>query len=174
MNTFIVDLKNKPSELAKVAEAIAKEGIDITGFSGSTYGDSGTLALVTDNEPVTQRVLTDGGWKFRTIELVETSLANRPGVLAETARKLATAGINIEAAFPTSMTLTRPAAWRRTTVASTAAPVAPAIITVVSRRTAVSRSPAWAANASRATGMAISRTILPRCGSPCRVTCRPE
>ena len=104
MNTFIVDLKNKPSELAKVAEAIAKEGIDITGFSGSTCGDSGTLALVTDNETVAERVLADGGWKFRTIELVETSLANRPGVLAETARKLATAGINIEAAFPTSST----------------------------------------------------------------------
>ena len=104
MNAFIVDLKNKPSELAKVAEAIAQKGIDITGFSGSTCGDSGTLALVTDNEAVTQRVLTDGGWKFRTIELVETSLANRPGVLAETARKLGTAGINIEAAFPTSMT----------------------------------------------------------------------
>ena len=104
MNAFIVDLKNKPSELAKVAEAISQKGIDITGFSGSTCGDSGTLALVTDNEAVTQRVLTDGGWKFRTIELVETSLPNRPGVLAETARHLGSAGINIEAAFPTSMT----------------------------------------------------------------------
>ena len=103
MNAFIVDLKNKPSELAKVAEAISQKGIDITGFSGATCGDSGTLALATDNDVATQRVLTDGGWKFRTIELVETSLANKPGVLAETARKLGTAGINIEAAFPTSM-----------------------------------------------------------------------
>jgi hypothetical protein len=104
VNCFIVDLKNKPTELAKVAEAIAQKGIDITGFSGSTCGDMGTLALVTDNDAVTQRVLSDGGWKFRTIELVETSLSNRPGVLAETARQLASAGINIEAAFPTSMT----------------------------------------------------------------------
>ena len=103
MNAFIVDLKNKPSELAKVAEAISQKGIDITGFSGATCGDSGTLALATDNDVATQRVLTDGGWKFRTIDLVETTLANKPGVLAETARKLGTAGINIEAAFPTSM-----------------------------------------------------------------------
>jgi hypothetical protein len=104
VNAFIVDLKNKPSELAKVAEAIAQKGIDITGFSASTCGDSGTLALVTDNEAVTQRALNDGGWKFRTIELAETELANRPGVLAEAAHKLGTAGVNIEAAFPTSMT----------------------------------------------------------------------
>jgi hypothetical protein len=103
VNAFIVDLKNKPSELAKVAEAVAQKGIDITGFSASTCGDSGTLALVTDNEAVTQRVLADGGWKFRTIELVETSLGNKPGVLAQTARQLAAAGINVEAAFPTSM-----------------------------------------------------------------------
>ena len=104
MNAFIVDLKNKPSELAKVAEAIADKGVDITGFSASTCGDSGTLALLTDHEAVAQRVLTDGGWKFRTIELAEMELVNRPGVLAETAHKLGTAGINIEAAFPTSMT----------------------------------------------------------------------
>jgi hypothetical protein len=104
VNAFIVDLKNKPSELAKVAEAIAVKGIDITGFSGSTCGDSGTLALVTDNEVDTRRVLTDGGWTFRAVELVETSLANKPGTLAEAARRLANAGINIEAAFPTGMT----------------------------------------------------------------------
>ena len=104
MNAFIVDLKNKPSELAKVADAIAQKGIDITGFSASTCGDTGTLALFTDHEAVTQRVLSDGGWTFRSIELVESELANRPGALADTARQLGTAGINIEAAFPTSTT----------------------------------------------------------------------
>jgi len=104
VNAFIVDLKNKPSELAKVADAIASKGIDITGFSASTCSDSGTFALVTDNEVVTKRVLTDGAWKFRTIELVEATLPNKPGALAETARQLGKAGINIEAAFPIGST----------------------------------------------------------------------
>ena len=103
MNTFIVDLKNKPSELARVTEAIAQKGIDITAFSGSTCGDSGTLALVTNDEAGTQRALTEGQWKFRTVEAIEASLANRPGALAEVARKLGKAGVNIEAAFPTGM-----------------------------------------------------------------------
>ena len=106
MDAFIVDLKNKPSELAKVAEGFAQKGIDITGFSASTCGDSGTLALITDNEVATRQVLTDGGWKFRTIEVAETTLPNKPGTLAETARQLGKAGINIEAAFPTSMSAT--------------------------------------------------------------------
>jgi hypothetical protein len=103
VNTFIVDLKNKPSELARVTEAIAQKGIDITAFSGSTCGDSGTLALVTSDEAGTRRALTEGQWKFRTIETIEASLANRPGALAEVARKLGKAGVNIEAAFPTGM-----------------------------------------------------------------------
>ena len=100
MNTFIVDLKNKPGELAKVTEAIAAKGIDITAFSGQTCGDSATLALVTNDDTATHRVLSEGPWKFRTTELVETSLANRPGSLAEAARRLAKAGVNVEAAFP--------------------------------------------------------------------------
>jgi hypothetical protein len=104
MNTFIVDLKNKPSELAKLTEAIAQKGIDITGFTGATCGDSGTAAIVTNDEPATRRVLTDGQWKFRTIELVEASLAPKPGSLADVTRRLAQAGVNIEAAFPTGMT----------------------------------------------------------------------
>ena len=76
MNAFIVDLKNKPSELAKVTEAIAQKGVDITCFSAAACGDTGTLAMVTNDEPATHRALTDGSWTFRTIELVETSLVN--------------------------------------------------------------------------------------------------
>jgi hypothetical protein len=103
VNTFIVDLKNNPSELARVTEAIAQKGIDITAFSASTCGDSGTLALVTSDDAGTQRALTEGQWKFRTFQAIEASLANRPGALAEVARKLGKAGVNIEAAFPTGM-----------------------------------------------------------------------
>jgi hypothetical protein len=103
VNAFIVDLKNKPAELAKVTESIAQHGIDITGFSGSTCGDNGTVTLVTNDEAATKRALTDGQWKFRSIELVQASLADRPGSLAEVARRLAKGGVNIEAAFPTGM-----------------------------------------------------------------------
>jgi hypothetical protein len=103
VNAFIVDLKNQPGEFAKVADAIAQKGIDITGFSGATCGDSGTVALATNDEAATQRALSDGTWKFRAVELVTVSLADKPGTLAEVTRQLASAGVNIEAAFPTGM-----------------------------------------------------------------------
>jgi hypothetical protein len=103
VNAFIVDLKNQPGELAKVTEAIAAKGIDITGFSGATCADTGTVALLTSDEAGTRQVLTDGHWTYRPIEVVTASLANKPGSLAQVARSLANAGINIEATVPTNM-----------------------------------------------------------------------
>ena len=100
MNAFIVDLKNKPAELAKVAEAIAEKGIDITGFSGSTFGDSGTLTLTTDNEAATRRVLTDGPGSSAPSTWWRPRFPTSQARLAEAARRLAKAGVNIEAAFP--------------------------------------------------------------------------
>lgn len=103
MNAFIIELKNEPGAVAAVAEAIAEKGIDITGFAGATCGDTGTVVLVTNDEAGTQRTLTDRGFKHRSIELVTTSMENRPGTLAAVTRKLADAGVNIEAAMPTGM-----------------------------------------------------------------------
>ena len=57
--------------------------------------------MVTSDEAGTRRVLDDGKWKYRTFGVTEASIANRPGALAEVARKLGKAGVNVEAAFPT-------------------------------------------------------------------------
>ena len=103
MNAFIVDLTNKPGELAKVTEALATKGINLTGFSGATCGDSGTLVLVSNDETGTRQALSAAGYRAREVELVQASIADRPGGIAEAARQLANAGVNIEAAFPTGM-----------------------------------------------------------------------
>ena len=103
MNAFIVELVNKPGELARVTEAIATKGIDITAFTGATCGDSGSLCVLTNDEAGTRRALQDGGFTSREIEVVPAAVENRPGALAEVARQLADAGINIEAAMPTGM-----------------------------------------------------------------------
>lgn len=103
MNIFILDLKHQPGELAKATEAIAKKGIDITAFSGVTCGGSGTVALLTNDDMGARRALTDAGYRARELEVVTATLQNAPGTLAATARKLADAGISIEAALPTAM-----------------------------------------------------------------------
>jgi len=103
MNAFIVELTNKPGELARLTEAIAQKGINIEGFAGATASGAGTVIIVTNDEAGTRRALSDAGCTSHEVELVTASLDHVPGSLATAARKLADAGINIEAAMPTGM-----------------------------------------------------------------------
>ena len=103
MNAFLVDLTNKPGELARITDAIAQKGINITGFAGATAGAAGTVVLVTNDEAGTRSAMSEKGFRAREVELVMASLENKPGSLAAAAKKLADAGINVEAALPTGM-----------------------------------------------------------------------
>jgi hypothetical protein len=104
MNVFIVDLKHQPGELAKAAESIARKGVNITAFAGITCGGSGEVAFLTDDDVQARHLFSEGGYKVRELDVVPVTFQNSPGSLAKTARKLADAGISIEAALPISMT----------------------------------------------------------------------
>ena len=103
MNAFIVELPNQPGELARITEAIASKGIDLTGFSGVTCGTSGTVALLTNDEAGTRKVLREIGVPTRELEVVPASIETKPGSLASAVRRLADAGVNIEAAMAIGM-----------------------------------------------------------------------
>jgi hypothetical protein len=103
MNAFLVNLTNKPGELARLADAIAQKGINITSFAGTTASGSGAVIIVTNDEAGTRRAIKDNGFAAREMELVTASLEHAPGSLAAATKKLADAGINIEAALPTGM-----------------------------------------------------------------------
>jgi hypothetical protein len=103
MNAFIIELEDRPGTLADIADAIAEKGINIGGVAGATGAGGGAIALVTNDEAGTRSVLDGAGTRYREVALATASLENKPGVLAEVARKLANAGVNIEAIFPTGM-----------------------------------------------------------------------
>jgi hypothetical protein len=103
MIAFIVELHDKPGELARVTEAIAQKGINITAFSGATAGGRGGVMIATNDEEGTRRALADAGCQVTEAELVTTALEHKPGSLAAAARRLADAGINISGALPVGM-----------------------------------------------------------------------
>jgi hypothetical protein len=103
MNAFIIELENRPGTLADVASAIAEKGVNIAGVAGATGTGSGSVAIVTNDEEGTQSALQAAGARFREVALASASLEDKPGTLADTARRLADAGVNIEAIFPTGM-----------------------------------------------------------------------
>jgi hypothetical protein len=103
MTAFLVDLENKPGSLATLAEALGKQGINITGITGASCGDSGRAAITTADDAATRSVLQTIKSSFKEYEVTEASVANKPGALGAVARRLADAGVNIEAIMPTGM-----------------------------------------------------------------------
>ena len=103
MNAFIIDLENRPGSLADTAAAIAEKGININGVAGATSGGTGTIAIITNDEAGTRSALQGIDCKFREVSLISAPLEDKPGILADAARRLADAGVNIEAIFPTGM-----------------------------------------------------------------------
>ena len=103
MNAFLVDLDNRPGEFARVSEAIAAKGVNITGISGATCGSSGRVALTTDNDTATRTALGEINVTYAESEVTEATVRNEPGSLAKVTRRLANSGINIEAIMPTGV-----------------------------------------------------------------------
>jgi hypothetical protein len=103
MNAFLIELPNKTGELARVTEAIAAKGVNITGVSGSTCGTSGSVAILTADDATTRAALKDAKFAFREVEATQVPIGNIPGALAKVTRRLADAGVNIEALLPTGM-----------------------------------------------------------------------
>jgi hypothetical protein len=103
MNAFIIELDNRPGSLADVTAAIAEKGINITSVAGATGTSTGTIAVVTNDEGATRSALQAAGARFREVALASGALEHRPGSLAEAARQLADAGVNIEAILPMGM-----------------------------------------------------------------------
>jgi hypothetical protein len=104
MDALIVELPDRRGELARLAEAIAQQGINITGCCGATSGAAGAacaIVLMTDDDARARTVLDEAGYQVRKAELVSIWVSDRPGGLAEAARRLDDAGVNIEALIPT-------------------------------------------------------------------------
>jgi len=103
MNAFIIELENRPGALADVAAAIAEKGINIGGVAGASGTSGGSVAIVTNDADATRSALQAAGASFREVALASASLEDRPGSLADAARRLADAGVNIETVFATGM-----------------------------------------------------------------------
>src|SRR3712207_3726424 len=100
MNAFLIELDNRPGALARVAEAIAAGGINITSIAGSTCGSSGRAVMTTSDDASARKALASIGYAFAEREITEAAIGHVPGTLAKVTRRLADAGINLEAVVP--------------------------------------------------------------------------
>lgn len=92
---FVVQLDNRPGELAHLARALGTRGINITHISCAGTGTIACAFMTTTEDEQTRDVLRGLGHDFVEGATVVVDVLDKPGGLAEVAERLATAGVNI-------------------------------------------------------------------------------
>lgn len=95
-----VKLENSPGTLAALGEALGNAGVNIEAIAGFAVGAEGIAHLVVTDPDAAKSALAGAGITVTdSREAVTVSLSDKPGTLGAYARKLAEAGVNIEAAY---------------------------------------------------------------------------
>jgi len=98
---LMVTLENKPGALAALGEATGGAGINIEGISGDNR-QAELLHLLVDDAAATRAALAGAGIEVEEErEVLVVEVEDEPGTMAEVARKLADAGVNVEFTYAT-------------------------------------------------------------------------
>ena len=103
MHWFIVEAENKPGEFARHTEAVAKSGINLSSVICLAIGDRGGAAFYATDEDGLRAALNEAGITHREVSAVMAELEDMPGKVADAARRLGDAGVNIELLAPLGM-----------------------------------------------------------------------
>ncbi len=96
---FEVYIQNKPGDVARVAEALGRNSVNIRGISTDLGPNKPMIRLVTDDESSARNALKGAILDFSEREVIIVGLPDRPGELAKVAKALAKSGINIESLY---------------------------------------------------------------------------
>ena len=89
-------LENKPGQVAKVAATLARAKVNIEAISVVDSAEVGVVRLVTSSNAKARAALKKAGLNVVQTPVIIAKLPNEPGALAQAARKLAAAKVNVE------------------------------------------------------------------------------
>ena len=92
---FVVQVPNRPGQMAELAEQMAAAGVDLRAIGGGGLGDFGHFILTSADDDAARRVLEEGNWTFIEGESLLAEVDDKPGGMARLARALADAGVNV-------------------------------------------------------------------------------
>ncbi len=95
-------LENRPGGMARICGTLAEAGINILALTVHDTVDHAIVRMVADRPVKALLILEQLGVYILESDVIVLDLENEPGALAEVARKLARADINIEYAYCTA------------------------------------------------------------------------
>ena len=96
-------LDNRPGMLARVTEALANEGINIYAITTSDTVDHTVIRMVVNDYRKALHIFEAHGTLVVDDDVLMVEVANKTGALAKIAGKLASAKINIEYCYSTTL-----------------------------------------------------------------------
>ena len=97
---LVIDIENTPGALARVATAISDAGVNIAAATCIGSGERAELHILVKHAEAARHSLAISHVAVtREREVAVVDVEDRPGVLADLARKIAEAGINIDLVY---------------------------------------------------------------------------
>jgi hypothetical protein len=100
MVDLVIDIKNTPGALARVATAISDAGVNVAAATCVGPGERAELHILVPHAEAAKHALgISHVGVTREREVVVVDVEDRPGVLADLTRKIAQAGVNLDLVY---------------------------------------------------------------------------
>ena len=97
---LVIDIENTPGALARVAAAVSDAGVNIAAATCVGLGEQAELHILVPHAEAAKHALAISHVAVtREREVVVVDVEDRPGVLADLARKIAAAGVNLDLVY---------------------------------------------------------------------------
>jgi len=103
MRDCLIQLTNKPGDLARVAQALARRGVNIKALAALSIRGEAVARILPDDIVVARSALEAANIRFTESEVHIVLLENKAGVLANVTNRLGDAGIDLEAIYVTGV-----------------------------------------------------------------------
>jgi hypothetical protein len=103
MKDCSIQLTNHPGDLARVAQALGRRGVNIKALAGLSIGGTAMARILPDDIVTARSALEAANIRFTESEVHVVLLENKAGELANVANRLGEAGINLEAIYITGI-----------------------------------------------------------------------
>jgi hypothetical protein len=103
MRDFSISLTHRPGELARVAKALSRYGVNLKSVAGLAIDGQVQVRLLPDEIESTRSALEASGIRFEESEVITVLLENKAGELAALAERLADANVNLLAIYVTGL-----------------------------------------------------------------------
>src|SRR5260370_11629605 len=99
MRDLFINVTDRPGEIARVANALARGDVNMKSIAGIGFSKQGVIRVIPDDIEAARTALNESNIRFEESELVTALLENKAGELAGIAGKLANAGLNGHAGY---------------------------------------------------------------------------